>query len=225
MRYNAEQVDSLAAEYVLGTLHGSARRRFERLITDRGDVRVAVWSWERNLNGIASGLKPLKPSRHVWENILRRIDASGRAQKKTQTGWRGLWFALPAALAAAWLAITLVPTPTADRIAVFADQDSQTMWVISADIDDGTLKTEAVNVPPIASDASYELWLLPPDGTPRSLGLLPVKAGQTQAPISTQILGLLADSGGLAISLEPAGGSPTGLPPGPVVYQATLITI
>ena len=225
MRYNAEQVDSLAAEYVLGTLHGSARRRFERLITDRGDVRFAVWSWERHLNGIASGLKPRTPSRHVWKNILRRIDPSKQAKTGVLTGWRGLWFALPTAVAAAWLAITLLPAPSADRIAVFADQNSQTMWVISADLDDGILKTEAVNVPPLASNTSYELWLLPPDGTPLSLGLLPVDAGRTETQISTQLLGLLADSGGMAISLEPAGGSPTGLPTGPVVYQASLITI
>ncbi len=225
MRYNAEQVDSLAAEYVLGTLHGPARRRFERLIADRGNVRMAVWSWERRLNAIASGLKPRKPSTRVWKNIIRRIDPSKRVKTEVRTGWRGLWLALPTAAAAAWLAITLFPAPSTDRIAVFADQSAQTLWVISADIDDGILKTEAVKVPPLASDASYELWLLPPDGTPLSLGLLPLTAGRTESQISTQLLASLVDSGGMAISLEPAGGSPTGLPTGPIVYQASLITI
>ena len=188
-------------------------------------MRFAVWGWERHLNAIAIGLKPRKPSPNVWKNILRRIDSSKQAKSGVGTGWRGLWFALPTAVAVAWLAITLLPAPTPDRIAVFADQNSQTMWVISADIDDGILKTEAVNVPPLAGNTSYELWLLPPDGTPLSLGLLPVAAGLTETQISTRILGLLADSGGMAISLEPAGGSPTGLPTGPVVYQASLITI
>ena len=76
MRYDAEQVESLAAEYVLGTLHGAARRRFDRLMTDRTDVRFAVWRWERNLNGFVTGLKPQQPRRQVWKNIRQRIDAS-----------------------------------------------------------------------------------------------------------------------------------------------------
>ncbi len=225
MRYNPEQVDSLAAEYVLGTLHGSARQRFERLITERGDVRFAVWSWERHLNAIACGLKPRKPSRHVWKNILRRIDSSTREKTGVLTSWRGLWYALPTAIAAAWLAITLLPAPSADRIAVFADQNAQTMWVISADLDNGILKTEAVNVPLPASGTIYQLWVLPPYGTPLSLGLLPIDAGQIEMQLTTQLLAAIANSGAVAISLEPPGGSPTGLPTGPVVYQASLITI
>ena len=63
MRYDAAQVEHLAAEYVLGTLQGAARRRFDRLITDRADVRFSVWRWERHLNGFASGLEPHKPPR------------------------------------------------------------------------------------------------------------------------------------------------------------------
>ena len=58
MRYDAEQVEYLAAEYVLGTLHGAARRRFDRLITEQANVRFTVWRWERHLNGIASALEP-----------------------------------------------------------------------------------------------------------------------------------------------------------------------
>ena len=50
MRYPPEQVDRLAAEYVLGTLHGAARRRMDRLMRDRADVRLAVWHWERGLH-------------------------------------------------------------------------------------------------------------------------------------------------------------------------------
>ncbi len=225
MRYNAEQVDSLAAEYVLGTLHGSARRRFERLITDRGDVRIAVWLWERHLNGIATGLKPRKPPQHVWKNIRRRIEEPKPARMGLFSAWRGLWFALPTAIAAAWLAVTLLPVPTADRIAVFADQNAQTMWVISADLENGLLTTEAINVPPPASGTSYELWLLPPDGTPLSLGLLPVDPGHVKTELTAQLLTSIAGSGAVAISVEPQGGSPTGLPTGPFVYQASLITI
>ena len=76
MRYDLAQVEYLAAEYVLGTLHGPARRRFDRLIADRADVRFAVWRWERHLNGFALNLEPRQPPRRVWKNIGRRINLS-----------------------------------------------------------------------------------------------------------------------------------------------------
>ena len=225
MRYDAAQVEYLAAEYVLGTLHGPARRRFDRLITDRADVRFTVWRWERHLNGFASGLEPRKPPRHVWRNIRDRVNLSQPAKTASLQRWRGLWLAIPTAVAAAWLTVALLPVPTAERIAVFADQNAEALWVISADLDKGLIQTEAVHVPALASDSSYELWILPAEGPPLSLGLLPLDLGSVETPISAQLVTALAGAGRLAISLEPAGGSPTGLPTGPVVYVASLVTI
>ncbi len=225
MRYDAAQVEYLAAEYVLGTLHGPARRRFDRLSTDRADVRFTVWRWERHLNGFASGLEPRKPPRHVWRNIRDRVNLSQPAKTASLQRWRGFWLAIPTAVAAAWLTVALLPVPTAERIAVFADQNAEALWVISADLDKGLIQTEAVNVPALASDSSYELWILPAEGPPLSLGLLPLDLGSVETPISAQLVTALAGAGRLAISLEPAGGSPTGLPTGPVVYVASLVTI
>ena len=225
MRYDAAQVEYLAAEYVLGTLRGPARRRFDRLITDRADVRFSVWRWERHLNGLASGLEPRKPPRRVWKNIRRRIDQSQPAKTAFRGRWRGFWLTLPTAIVAAWLAVAFLPLPTAERMAVFADQNAEALWVISADLDRGLIQIEAVNAPALASNTSYELWVLPAEGPPLTLGLLPVIAGSVETQISAQVVAALAGAGRLAISVEPAGGSPTGLPTGPVVYQASLVTI
>ena len=225
MRYDAAQVDYLAAEYVLGTLRGPARRRFDRLITERADIQFAVWRWERHLSELAIGLKPLKPPLRVWKNIRRRVESS-RQRKTTFPGaWRGLWLAVPTAFVAAWLAIALLPVPAADRLAVFADQNAQTLWVVSADLDRGLLSTQAVTVPASEDNTSYELWILRAEAPPLSLGLLPIAAGSVEIRLSASLLAALTDADRLAISLEPAGGSPTGLPTGPVVYVASLIAI
>ena len=225
MRYDAAQVDQLAAEYVLGTLRGPARRRFDRLITDRADVRFAVWRWERRLNELARGVRPSKPPGHVWKNIRRRIEPAHTAKASLLRHWRGLWVAIPTAIAAAWLAVALLPSPDAGRMAVFADQNADALWVISADLELGLLRTEALNIPDVDPENSFELWILPDEGPPLSLGLLPLDVGATETQIPTQLVAELAAAGRLAISLEPAGGSPTGLPTGPVVYQASLLTI
>ena len=54
--------------------------------------------------------------------------------------------------------------------------------------------------------------------TPRSLGLLdPLQ--EISLPIGSE---LATPNAALAVSLEPAGGSPSGLPTGPVLFQGHL---
>ena len=71
----------------------------------------------------------------------------------------------------------------------------------------------------------YELWMLPAEGSPRSLGLMPVNGESSETVFSPALLDALRSAQGLAVSIEPAGGSTTGLPTGPVVYQASLIDL
>ena len=62
MKYdNLKLRQMLAAEYVLGTLRGRARRRFERLA--RGDIaiRTEIRFWESRLAGLAAGMEPKSP--------------------------------------------------------------------------------------------------------------------------------------------------------------------
>jgi anti-sigma-K factor RskA len=69
---------------------------------------------------------------------------------------------------------------------------------------------------------SYELWVLPKGGgNPVSLGLLP-REGRLERELSSAQRALLLAAGQVAVSVEPAGGSPTGLPTGPVVIVASL---
>src|SRR5213592_2619358 len=50
MNYDRPELrDRLASEYVLGTLHGRARQRFQRLMKDDPALRAAVEFWERQL--------------------------------------------------------------------------------------------------------------------------------------------------------------------------------
>ncbi len=225
MKYDAPQVDRLAAEFVLGTLQAAARRRFVRLMTERADVRFAVWRWERHLNGFASGLVPQKPPQRVWRNIRRLINPAQPLRTAFLQRWRGFWLAAHAAAAVVWLAITLVPVPGADRMAIFSGPNAEALWVISADLDRNVLQTEAVNAQAAGADSSFELWVLQAEGPPLSLGLLNIEPGSVEIPLSGELANALGSAASLAISLEPAGGSPTGLPTGPIVYQASLVSI
>lgn len=64
----------LAAEYVLGTLTGAARRRFARQLREDEALGGEVDFWEARLAHFAR-LQPVTPRAEIWERIEGRIDA------------------------------------------------------------------------------------------------------------------------------------------------------
>src|SRR5687767_11202980 len=85
-------------------------------------------------------------------------------------------------------------------------------------------RRSTVNDRPIPAANSYELWMLPEGRAPVSLGLLP-GTGNAALPLDAEALAVLAQTMTLAVSLEPAGGSPTGAPTGPVLFTAPLLRV
>jgi anti-sigma-K factor RskA len=67
-----------------------------------------------------------------------------------------------------------------------------------------------------------ELWLVRAEVPPRSLGLIPT-AGEARLQLGQEATTALLSGGLLAVSQEPKGGSPTGLPTGPVVFTGPLL--
>jgi anti-sigma-K factor RskA len=77
----------------------------------------------------------------------------------------------------------------------------------------------------VANDRALELWLIEGQGRPpRSLGLLD-RQQKTSLTLPAELRSALEPSAGLAVSLEPPGGSPTGKPTGPVIYQGPILAL
>lgn len=225
-----ERLDRLAAEYALGTLPARPRARIARVA--RGDARVAaaLREWEERLAALAGALPGVTPSPRVWTRIVARLGLEGgtRAAPAATAWWDRLafWRTLAAAGFAAALALGIAlyaqrPTSEPPIVAVLAGQDGKPALIASARRDDRFLLVKAVGAAPVDPGKALELWMLPQGQPPRSLGVIP--AGDVvRVPLAAPSDAAFANIPALAVSLEPAGGSPTGLPTGPVLYSGKI---
>jgi anti-sigma-K factor RskA len=107
-------------------------------------------------------------------------------------------------------------------VAIFASADGAQLWRVQASQDTTTLSMETVGAVTVQPGHSYELWALPQGHAPVSLGLMPTAGSASETLTEAQRMAL-RDSRKLAISLEPQGGSPTGVATGPVVHVADWV--
>ncbi len=71
----SDRADALAADYVIGTLRGAARRRFEALLPAHAELREATMAWRDRLMPLTAVLAPVQPSSEVWRRISDRLEA------------------------------------------------------------------------------------------------------------------------------------------------------
>jgi anti-sigma-K factor RskA len=230
---NQELVDKLAGEYVLGTLRGGARRRFDALMAQHGLIRRAVAEWQDRLHPLAEFAAAAQPRPQVWDNISRQIGLQAapaqswlQRMRESLGFWRGLSLA-STTLAALLVAVLLtkqfsVEAPPA-FIAMLADDRSQPVAVVTGNARTHSLTVKLVAPQTVAADRSLELWAVPKEGNPRSLGLLAADGSITLAlpanatPESVPLL---------AVTLEPKGGSPkVDGPTGPIVFKGAWVRI
>ena len=209
----SDLAEALAAEYVLGTMRGGARRRFESLLPAHVELRSATAAWQERLLPLTEAIDPVEPPGEVWRKISDRLDR----RKSVVTGtWQRLsfWRGFAALASVAALAAAAVGARTTTTAA--AASAAGTSPIVASISGDGTSLVMRPIVPVAAQpDRALELWAVPTDGTsPRSLGVLPTGAGATV----TLRAKVLAGVDTLAVSVEPPGGSPTGKPTGPIVY-------
>jgi len=70
------RAERLAAEYVLGTLRGAARRRMEQVLPAHPALQRALSRWQWRLQALASPVDPVEPSAGVWQGLQRRLFCS-----------------------------------------------------------------------------------------------------------------------------------------------------
>lgn len=234
LRRNEALLHKLASEYVLGTLRGGARRRFEHWMTQDAVVRQAVEQWQARLNPLAEFAPAVQPSSRVWAGIEQQLELAPAAKRSWLQSfsedirfWRRISLA-SSAMAAILLAVLLVREPDSApnyplHVATLTDERNQAVLLATESPAGGNVTVLVLAAPNIASDRDLELWAIPPDGKPHSLGLV-----ARQGPITLQLPAGLAPNEApvLAVSLEPRGGAPAGSgPTGPVLFKGQWIRV
>lgn len=234
--------DALAAEYALGTLAAGARRRYERALAADPRLAADVVRWRRQLDGLAPA-QDIPPPPAVWPRIEQALDrlAPNRRRPSVPVSRRALriwqaWAGLATA-AALVLAVLLVRDPRAATVADIAQaepgttdqaeayaallelpKETSVRWQISLDRQQRLFSVRAVGYPMLEADEDYELWWVS-DEEIVSLGLLP-RDGTWQRTLPRHVP--IGATNRLVITREPAYGSPTDGPTGPVLINTAL---
>ncbi|GBL04959.1 anti-sigma factor domain-containing protein [Glaciecola sp. KUL10] len=233
MKYNDNNLQSsLAAQYVLGTLRGAARKRFESLRVQNRDIQEAVNYWESQLNAMATSIEPVSPPQSIWINIEQMLGFVSKQQDQSESTLVTIrnervtsdMQAKPSANQA-WKAITSVAVAASfvlaiffvqfnkdinypEAVAIFANNEQQTLW--SLDVRKNHIFVRSTQNLEKLAQKDYQLWIVPASGDqPISIGLLQQEGSFTlPKPENFDHIQIAA----LAVSLEPKGGSPTGAP-------------
>lgn len=228
---NQELQHALAAEYVLGTLRGQARVRFQKLQLRHPEIKQVTHQWENHINSLGEQLKPVSPDPIVWEKVVARLDgvspktAASNVVKlqKRANWWRST--TIFAAAASILLAVLMLnpQAPTVfspDRLTVVQNAENKPLWLI--EVFTQTIDIKATELVEAKTLNDYQLWMVPSNGNaPISLGLLP-QTGQASLAKVSQFDSL--DIAALAVSIEPLGGSPTGAP-SEVLFVSELVML
>jgi anti-sigma-K factor RskA len=223
--------DVLAAELVLGLLEGPERGGAEARAGADFAFAALVEDWRVRLAPLLTQ-SPQSPPDHVWDRIRSQLSANDDAPLSAAEAALRRWrvFAVAASAVAASLALVLATRPPVEApvaapaapaptlVATLQGDDGPAIVTISVS-EAGRLLVTPVRLP--TDGRVPELWIIPEDGKPRSLGV--IQAGAPSAvPVAPAHRLHVHHGATFAISQEPRGGSPTGAPTGPVVASGKI---
>jgi anti-sigma-K factor RskA len=248
-----QNLDLLAAEYVLGSLEDEERREAERLLASDAAFADSVAAWQQRLTPLVAHVAPAPPPPDLWQRIEANIAPTARVvpfrlRVRVWQAATGGALTLAAGLAAVMLLPHRERPDQPDRKDV-AEQSQilSASPIRRADSSEvrAPVRSRMAMLSPMAGgppalmaktdkDGGLVVWptgsLAVPDDKDLELWALP--QGETRPrslgllpPSGTTVTTALAPNTQLLVSLEPKGGSPTGQPTGPMLYGGWLTTI
>lgn len=226
-----DDIDALAAEYVLGTLSPAERTAVSARRLRERDLHAAIEAWEARLSPLAETAPSVEPSPGLLAAIEAKIsDGTGNSTvielQQRVARWRRLAIAASAAAACLVVAFglrefTRTPQPVS-YVGVFQKDDQSPAFLLTVDLETRMLSIRVVSADR-PTDKTYQLWIASEatGGVPRSLGLIEDPNQITRAALTSYDPGVVQRAT-FGVSLEPLGGSPTGRPTGPALHSKLI---
>jgi anti-sigma-K factor RskA len=226
----SDEDELLAAELAFGLIAGDERAGAQARLAQDTDFAAAHARWQDYAAAMFhdAGEAP-RPS--VWSAIEARLPANDVApvSRATLRWWQaGAVAASAAALvlgvvsvqkpAQVVVRVPVAQAPAAPMVAVLTGKSG--LVTVSYDPASGRMTSAASGL--ALGDHTPELWVIPADGKPRSMGVMRADApGWGKVPVAAA--SALAAGVTIAVSVEPVGGSPTGQPTGPVILTGKMM--
>lgn len=220
-----EQKLEWAGEYALGLLDATDRAAFEAAVAEDPELAALATRLAAGLHALddtATGTAD--PS--LWAGIEQRIAATpqlpplpANQNRRRMPGWAPLAASVVLALGIGYFAgqRLLPPEPRPAMVAVLINEADQTPGAIIEAFGDHTVHIVPLEQFAVPSGSVLQVWTLPDQQTgPVSLGTLEaardarLRGPALPAPATGQLY---------EITLEPAPGSPTGRPTGPILVK------
>ena len=227
--------ETLAAEHALQLLSGEELRAAAALEADDPAFAQQVARWRGRLAPLLGEVEPVEPPDALWQRIERATGGGVSnviSLRRSRAVWRGVAAGMTALAAAFGLILLQQPRGSQQPVAIqrpaapplvamLGDTDKNMKVVASWDPVSRRLVLAVAGDMPADPRHAHELWVIPADGKPRSLGTMP-GGKQMHMRLADALAHLLQQGATIAISVEPPGGSPTGAPTGPVVASGSL---
>lgn len=228
-----ERLDKLAREYVLGTLTGGARRRFERLLRQAPVAMLAVSAWQERFSVLAAGVPAMQPRETVWRGLEQRLFTPAAAPAPRAAGpLQWLWKLLSArtlagALAGVFLCVVVlrlqpsliglepqVDSLPASYVGLLTDAAGKPTVLASSRRHGKQLTVKVLQPVTVPAGQVAQLWAFPADGAPFPVAVLPPlpATGSVTLTLPDTSEKLFFKVGRLGISIEPAPAQPGSTP-------------
>lgn len=235
---NPDVYERLALAYSLGTMHGRARKRFEKLMQQHPFLQAVVDEYDHKFAELVTYLPEEKPAEHVWKNIEAQLDREEAvSHTKTHlkpndaaTSWWHLFSTkrFITAMASLVLVVSLVfVNMTTHHTPHFACQlaaeNQQVMFNALVSRTDTNMSLEVLPIGDIKVPAGKQMrfWCIPKDASAPIMNMGTISASGMQKPLTEQSWKEIESARMFGITFEPEGVEVTE-PTGEFIYKGVI---
>ena len=241
-RPSRDDLEVMAAGLVLGLFEGTERAEALRHQLEDPDFANRVKAWQERTDRWLEDVEPVEAPAGALSAIEHQLESRDAKQTSSILGNQGLnkvWrsWAITATAASLLLAVGLglavtnptqnqaVPTPARSglptqpaNVAQIKDEAGAPLLSALYNPDSGTLSLRLAELQ--QPEYGPELWIIPEDGIPRSLGLM--DSERLTVTLSSELRSFLQDGATMAVTIEPREGAPHDAPTGDILGTAVL---